>query len=177
MSSRERTLGIATLAVVVAAGVYAFWLSPFLGNADAIAAKRRELGQQKERYEAKLRQRPQKEKEWKALEASLRQQGDDPSLNVISAMIDMTQKLDVNLSVSGQSQQKISDFREWAVETRVEAEHGKLVDLLSAIQESKDLLRVRRITVRSQYENEKTQRLDVDLRVSTVESLKKGARP
>jgi len=74
--------------------------------------------------------------------------------------------------------QQQGDFKEYIFDTKFKLSWAQFVDLLIELHESREFLKPLRITIGSQYEKE--DRLDVDLKVSTIEyspaPVKAGAK-
>lgn len=177
MSKRERTILIVVVSVIGLFLVDRFWFSPFLEARADILKQREAEEHRKDEYEAMIRQRSQRQADWRKVEAALKKQKEvetDALNHLVFNMVELTSKSGINLAVNGQGEQKTGAFREVYVETKFETDWEHLVDLLFAIHKSPELLRTRRIAIRSQYE--KQAKLDVDLRVSTIEALPVAAK-
>jgi hypothetical protein len=82
-----------------------------------------------------------------------------------------------DVSENPQPQQQ-GDFKEYVFDTRFKLTWAQFVDLLVGLHNSKEFLKPLRMNIGSQYEKE--DRMDVDLKVSTIEyspaPVKAGAR-
>jgi hypothetical protein len=76
-------------------------------------------------------------------------------------------KMGLEPSMQGVTVGRRGDFKEYLVDTKLKLTWGQYVDLLGELNDSRELLKPIRITLNSQYEKE--DRLDVDLRLSTIE--------
>lgn len=92
----------------------------------------------------------------------------DVHTHFLSHLGDLFQKLGVPFDVSENPQhQQQGDFKEYIFDTKFKLTWPQLVDVLVELHNSKEFLKPLRITIASQYEKE--DRLDVDLKVSTIE--------
>ena len=92
----------------------------------------------------------------------------DVHTNFLSHLDDLFKKAGVAYDVSENPQvQQQGDFKEYVFETKFKLTWPQFVDLLMELHNSKEFLKPLRITIASQYEKE--DRLDVDLKVSTIE--------
>jgi len=185
MNEREKKIAAVTIALAALGVLYYFWYLPWSAKRVKILEARTSLRLQLQRSMTEIAAKPQVERVWKGMDAALKKQDslDDTSLNLISTMITLTEKAGINLAVNGQTSQDVSasaaakgatkasakTFREVILETKFDCKWEQLVDLLAAVSESDDLLRTRRISIRS---DEKNSRLDVELRVTTIERKK-----
>jgi hypothetical protein len=118
-----------------------------------------------------LDQRPHYAAKWKALNTRLHPEREtDTALEFVMGMGDLCSRAGVsNLSTKIGREQKLGEkgqFTEYAVETNFQATWHSLVKLLLAVDNEEAFLRVQRIAVTSR---EKEERLDVEMRVTTVE--------
>ena len=74
---------------------------------------------------------------------------------------------EVTFDIKGVREQQQGDFKEYVFETQIKLKWEQLGELLVALHNSREFLKPARVTVGSQYEKE--ERLDVDLKVSTIE--------
>jgi hypothetical protein len=92
----------------------------------------------------------------------------DVHTHFMSHLGDLFQKVGVAFDVSENPQhQQQGDFKEYIFDTKFKLTWPQLVDLLVELYSSKEFLRPLRVSVVSYYEKE--DRLDVDLKVSTIE--------
>jgi hypothetical protein len=169
MNPRTRILALAAAA---AAGLFlmdkaasAFWFEPWakvtadLAKADhEIAAARATLVQEK-RYQD----------DWAKVLARLEKPRlPDVNTHFVSHLGDICKRVGVTPDVSGNPQpQQTGDFKEYAYETKFKLTWGQFVDLLAELHQSKEFVKVLKVGVASQYERE--DRLDVELKLSTIE--------
>jgi hypothetical protein len=92
----------------------------------------------------------------------------DVHTSFLSHLGDLFQKVGVAFDVSENPQhQQQGDFREYIFETKFKLTWPQLVELLVELNNSREFLRPLKVSVISMYEKE--DRLDVDLRLSTIE--------
>lgn len=86
----------------------------------------------------------------------------------VSHLNDICSRVGVSLSAtSNPVPQPQGDFKEYVYETKFKLTWAQFVDLLLELHNSKEFLKPIRINISSQYEKE--DRLDLDLKVSTIE--------
>lgn len=99
----------------------------------------------------------------------------DVHTHFLSHLGDLFQKVGVAFDISESPQhQQQGDFKEYIFDTKFKLTWPQLVDLLVELHNSKEFLRPLRVSVMSYYEKE--DRLDVDLKVSTIEYSPAPAR-
>ncbi|HLY09050.1 MAG TPA: hypothetical protein VKW04_07105 [Planctomycetota bacterium] len=92
----------------------------------------------------------------------------DVHTSFLTHLGDLFEKVGVAFDVSENPQpQQQGDFKEYIFETKFKLTWAQFVDLLVELNNSKEFMKVLRISVLSQYEKE--DRLDLDLKVSTIE--------
>lgn len=131
------------------------------------------------RVNAKLAEEAEAQKNWKKVR-DLLEKGRKPDvqnhfLGHLGAICD---KQRLTFDHQGTQVARQGDFKEYVVDMKLKLSWEKYVDLLGELHNSKELLKPIRINISSQYE--KDERMDVDLRVSTIEfdppPKKTGAR-
>ena len=106
--------------------------------------------------------------EWAALRKQLDARPDDVRTHFMSHLGTLCDKAGVSLDIIGSPQpQQKGDFKEYVYETRFKLTWEQFVNLLGSLHNTKEFLKPSRISISSQYEKE--QRLDLDLKVSTIE--------
>ncbi len=103
----------------------------------------------------------------------------DVHTNFMTHLTEIFDKVGVVFDVSGTPQAvQQGDFKEYIFDTKFKLTWAQFVDLLVELHNSKEFLKPLKLTVSSQYEKE--DRLDVDLRLSTIEyapvPVKAGAK-
>jgi hypothetical protein len=103
----------------------------------------------------------------------------DVHTNFMTHLTEIFDKAGVVFDVSGTPQAvQQGDFKEYIFDTKFKLTWAQFVDLLVELHNSKEFLKPLKMTVASQYEKE--DRLDVDLRLSTIEyspvPVKAGAK-
>jgi hypothetical protein len=92
----------------------------------------------------------------------------DVHTSFLTHLGDLFEKAGVAFDVSENPQpQRQGDFKEYIFDTKFKLTWAQFVDLLVELHNSKEFLKPLRISVGSQYEKE--DRLDLELRVSTIE--------
>lgn len=182
MNEREKKIAIITGVLAALFIVYWFWYLPWDAKRVALLGARGKLEQQLAETNKVIGQRRSAESAWKPLDAALKKQSEqeDVSLALIGDMIGLTQAAGMNLSVNNSHATDIANgpvivrgntrtpmYREHILETKFDGSYDQFLDLLSKISEADGLLRTRRVTIRSEYE--KSPKLDVELRVTSIE--------
>ena len=92
----------------------------------------------------------------------------DVHTNFLSHLGDLFEKVGIAFDVSENPQpQQQGDFKEYIFDTKFKLTWPQFVDVLMELHNSKEFLKPLRISCSSQYEKE--DRLDVELKVSTIE--------
>ncbi len=118
--------------------------------------------------------------EWAALRKKLDARPDDVPTHFMGHLGSICDKTGVSLDATRAPQPvQNGDFKEYVYETRFKLTWEQFVSLLASLHNSKEFLKPSRIAISSQYEKE--QRLDLDLKVSTIEYApqpsRAGAKP
>ncbi len=180
MNPREKKILAATLALAGLVGLYYFWWRPWSSERERIHAERGELLKQVAERNTKIAGKAVIEKRWSVMDAALKKaaRDEDTALSLMAALIQLEEAHNINGSLTVAPSQDIAVaapkgskdkpqlFHEVVVETKFESSWDRLCDLLAGISERDELLRTRRITVRA---DEKNAKLDVELRVTTIE--------
>ena len=178
MDPRTRLLVIAT-AVVVGAFVAdkafsgLFW-DPWTKTKQELVRTELTIFQAK----AALEQEPKARSSWNKIRERLDEpKTPDVHTHFIAHLSDLFEKVgvdNVDISENPQAQQQ-GDFKEYIFDTKFKLTWGQFVDLLVELHNSQEFLKPVRINVGSQYEKE--DRLDLELKVSTIEYAPVPARP
>jgi len=168
---RQRLMVIGVLGLAAAWMIDRLYVSPWWEEMKKADADAKKLRGQVDAAKETLAQQPRVTKQWKALNARLHPEREtDTALEFVMGMGDLCSRAGVsNLSTKIGREQKLGErgqFTEYAVETNFQATWPSLVKLLIAVDNEEAFLRVQRIAVTSR---EKEERLDVEMRVSTVE--------
>ncbi len=91
----------------------------------------------------------------------------DVQTHFVTHLGEVTRAAGVTFDIKGVREQQQGDFKEYVFETQLKLKWEQLGELLVALHNSREFLKPARVTVGSQYEKE--ERLDVDLKVSTIE--------
>jgi hypothetical protein len=108
-------------------------------------------------------------REWAKVRSRLDEPRDpDVHTSFLTHLQDLFEKSGVDVSVSENPQpQQQGDFKEYIFDTKFKLTWAQYVDLLVELNNSRDFLKILRMNVSSQYEKE--DRLDLELRISTIE--------
>ncbi len=180
MNPREKKILAVTLLLAGLGGLYYFWYQPWSTTRARIRDERKTLLLQVATMEAKIAGKAAIEKRWSVMDAALvkAKQEDDTALALMATLIQLEEAQNINGSLSVApaadisvpapkgSKDKPQVFHEVVVETKFECDWKSLVRLLDKVSQANELLRTRRITIRA---DEKSTKLDVELRVTTVE--------
>ena len=148
------------------------WSEPWSKVRSEIAAADVELA----RAKGVLAREAQVQEEWKKIRGLLAKRPENVGTHLVSHLDSIFGRAEVKADISsGSSPQQHGDFREYVFETRFKLSWGSFVDLLAELHNSKEFLKPLRLNVASQYERD--ERLDVDLKVSTVEYAPLPAKP
>jgi hypothetical protein len=168
---RRRKLLVALVAAVAAAFIAdkayaALWSGPWSRVNDEITRVEGEI----EKAELVLKRKETALEGWKKINALLsKPRTPDVKTHFISHFGQICERVGLNLDITptagaGQAQ---GDFKEYVFEMRFKLTWAQFVDLLVELHNSREFLKPIRIGITSQYEKE--DRLDLDLKVSTIE--------
>jgi hypothetical protein len=166
---RTRILVIATISVgglfLLDRGVSALIVDPWSQTTKDIAKANAEI----QKANTDLSHKDQVIRDWNKIKDRLDlPRPPDVHTNFLSHLGDLFQKSSVAFDVSENPQhQQQGDFKEYIFDTKFKLTWPQLVDVLVELHNSKEFLKPLRINIVSQYEKE--DRLDVDLKVSTIE--------
>lgn len=165
---RTRILAIAAGAVLlVFLGEKAYaglWAEPWKKVNDELRAADLELS----RATAIVAREPGVREDWRKIEGLLGKRPPNVGTHLVSHLDSMFDRVGTKADISSTSlPQQQGDFREYVFETRFKLPWASFVDLLAELHNSREFLKLLRLNVSSQYERE--ERLDVDLKVSTIE--------
>lgn len=157
--------------VILAAGGFvvdriftSLWWEPWKKTRDEIASVNQGLF----RVNATLSDEPKAKKDWKKVRDLLdKPRKPDVQNNFIQHLGSICDKVGTTFDFQGAQQQRQGDFKEYVVDFKLKLSWEKYVDLLGELHNSKELLKPIRLHISSQYEKE--DRMDVDVRVSTIE--------
>lgn len=181
MNPRTRLLAIATLAV---AGLFimdklatALWFGPWEKVTQDLAKADLDITKAKNTLtkEAVLKS------DWAAFLAKVdRPRTPDVNTHFVTHLGEICDRVGVTFEIAGSPlPQQTGDFKEYVYDTKFKLTWAHFVDLLAELHQSREFLKVIRVSVGSQYERE--DRLDVELKLSTIEysqaPAKAGGRP
>lgn len=107
------------------------------------------------------------QEDWRRLRERLERRPADVPNHFVSHLGALAARVGGRLDITSSPPGQQGDFREYPFEMRFKLTWGQFVDLLAELHDSREFLKPLRVHVSSQYERE--DRLDVDLRVSTIE--------
>ena len=108
------------------------------------------------------------QEDWKKIRGLMAKRPANVGNHLVGRLESMFDRVGVKADISSTSlPQQQGDFREYVFETRFKLPWGSFVDLLAELHNSREFLKLLRLNVVSQYERE--DRLDVDLKVSTID--------
>jgi hypothetical protein len=173
---RTRILALAAGAVllylVLELAYTALWSAPWekakqdLAQADAALFRANRLLAD----EAKVKE------EWRKIHGLLEKRPDNVGNHFVGHLESIYSQLGIKPESSSESSsQQNGDFREYVLPLQFKLTWGSFVDLLAALHNSREFLKPLHLSVSSQYERE--ERLDVSLRVSTIEYAPLPAKP
>lgn len=168
MNRRTRILAVAAGAVLlVFLGDMAYaslWAAPWAKVNKEIRDAELELA----RATAVVSREAGVQEDWKKIRGLLAKRPANVGNHLVGHLESMFDRVGVKADISSTSlPQQQGDFREYVFETRFKLPWGSFVDLLAELHNSREFLKLLRLNVASQYERE--DRLDVDLKVSTIE--------
>jgi hypothetical protein len=168
--------------VVVAAGLAfaadRFFISAWWGSWQKLTKDIRETDVEIGKAKATLAREDRVSKDWKKLREQLGTRPEDVRTHFMSHLGSLCDKAGVSLDVTGSPQPKQNGDKEYVYETRFKLTWEQFANLLGSFHNSKEFLKLSRISISSQYEKE--ERLDLDLKVSTIEYgpvKSSGAKP
>jgi len=167
MDRRTRVLAVAA-AVVVGAFVLdklftSLWWRPWTEVGTQIADVDRDL----EKADSMVRRRASVEKGWKKIRDLLDKPRMPDVQNHFYATLDsLCDRVGVNPDIQGGTSQQRGDFKEYVYDLKLKLSWAQFVDLLAELHNSREFVKPLRIGIGSLYEKE--DRMDVDLKVSTI---------
>jgi hypothetical protein len=175
----RRTRILATAAAAVAAlflmdkAATAFWFDPWDRTRTELAKADVEIA----RAKATLAREAALKKEWSDFKAKVeRPRAPDLNTHFVRHLGEICDRLGATFEIAGNPQPlQAGDFREYAFDMKLKVSWTQFVDLLGELHQSREFLKVLRISIQSQYERE--DRLDVDLKLSTIEYSPAPAKP
>lgn len=164
--------GVLVCAFVLDKAVNAFWLEP----RKKLRADIDKAAQEIARSNTSLAREPEVRREWAKVQNRLNlTRTPDVHTHFLAHLGDLFEKAGVTFDVSEAQPQQQGDFKEYVYDTKFKLTWAQFVDLLVELHNSKEFLKPLRLTVGSQYEKE--DRLDLELKVSTIEYSPGTARP
>ena len=176
MNDRTRILavvaGAALLWFVGEAAWGAVWSTP-KAKLDADLAQ---ADQELARAKGVLGREAQVQEEWRKIRGLLAKRPPNVGTHFVGHLDGVFDRVGITADIASPSSPvQQGDFREYVFETRFKLPWGSFVDLLVELHNSREFLKPLRVNVSSQYERE--DRLDVDLKVSTIEYAPQPAKP
>lgn len=105
--------------------------------------------------------------EWRRLRERLEKRPADVPNHFVSHLGTIAARVGGRLDITPAPPAQQGDFREYPFEMRFKLTWGQFIELLAELHDSREFLKPLRVHVSSQYERE--DRLDLDLKVSTIE--------
>ncbi|MHC4606610.1 MAG: hypothetical protein ACYTAF_06700 [Planctomycetota bacterium] len=171
MSKRERLVVIVTLCAAAAFLFNQFWLKPWERTWDQVSAelaeKRDSLGE-KERmlaWEADVAA------DWARLKNALAsEKRRDAAQVLLTHLNELERKAKVTMNFHRGREDEIGDFVEHSVEISLKTDINGLRNLLVEFENSKEFIKVSRVKVNANpFDRGRKDRLDVDLKISTIQ--------
>jgi len=169
MDKRTRLLAIVSLVAVLAfvldKAVVALVLDPLQKISDDLASTEAQI----KKANSALNNRDAVTRNWTKIRDRLDQQRlPDVHTNFMAHLNEIFDKAGVVSDISGTPQPvQQGDFKEYAFDMKFKLTWPQLVDVLVELHNSKEFLKPLRLNIGSQYEKE--DRLDVELKLSTIE--------
>lgn len=180
---RERRTQVLILVTAIAAGAFVadkafsyLWWTPWV----QVTAEIQKTDLEITKANGTLAREAVVRKDWNRVKARLDEpRFPDVHTSFLSHLGEMFEKAGVAFDVSENPQPaQQGDFREYIFDTRFKLTWAQFVDLLVELHNSREFLKPLRMNIGSQYEKE--DRLDLELRLSTIEyspsSAKAGAK-
>jgi hypothetical protein len=157
--------------VILAAGGFmldrlftSLWWEPWKKTGEEIQEAERQLA----KVNRTLAGEKKAKEEWDAIHKHLiKPRSPDVQNHFLEHLASICDKVGVENNMQGAQLGKQGDFKEYIVDTKLKLTWGQYVDFLGELHKSTELLKPLRININSVYEKE--ERLDVDLRLSTIE--------
>lgn len=177
---RQKLMVWGVAALAAAFFVDRFYFTPWYDEMKKLRTDLEGVGRQLAVARATVATAPAVKAEWKVLNDRLARAKESDTLNeFVIGLGKLCADAGVsNLSTKPGREQKVGErgeFIEYAVETNFQATWEPFVRLLYKIACEKEFLKVQRLVITSKYEKE--DRLDVELRASTIELAQAGGRP
>ncbi len=168
MNRRTKVLAAAVLAV---AGLFLadkILISPYLEGWRKVAAEEEKVDQEILKARTILERRQAVQQGWDKVRRLLEKpRVPDVQNHFMAHLGEISGRIGANHDVKGIRDQQQGDFKEYVYETAFKLKWEQLTGLLVELHNSREFLKPLRLAVSSQYEKE--DRLDVDLKVSTIE--------
>ncbi|HYE99361.1 MAG TPA: hypothetical protein VEJ18_10640 [Planctomycetota bacterium] len=164
---RTRTLAILATAalglLLVDRGYAALWSGPSAKLDEELQKARLELVKAR----TIVAREEEVKAEWRRLRERMDKRPADVPNHFVSHLGAIAARVGGRLDITPAPPAQQGDFREYPFEMRFKLTWGQFVDLLAELHDSREFLKPLRVHVSSQYERE--DRLDLDLKVSTIE--------
>lgn len=144
--------------------VASLWWEPWKTAREQIQDADRQLA----RLNGTLKGEEKAQKDWKKVRDLLaKQRTPDVQNHFVEHLAAICDKVGVENNMQQSPPGRQGDFKEYVVDTKLKLTWAQYLDLLVELHNSRELLKPIRINISSQYDKE--DRMDVDLRVSTIE--------
>ena len=142
--------------------------SPYLEKWRKISSESDKVDQEMQKARTVLAREKTVREGWAKVKALLDQpRVPDVQTHFVAHLGQISNQVGVNFDIQGSRDQQQGDFKEYVYETKFKLRWEQLCELLVALHNSREFLKPMRIAIGSQYEKE--DRLDLDLKVSTIE--------
>ena len=168
MSRRAKIMAGVVLAGAVALLADKILLSPYLEKWRKISVESDKVDQDIQRARTILGREKSVREGWDKVKDLLKKpRVPDVPTHFVAHLGEICEGIGANFDISVSRDQQQGDFKEYVFETKFKLKWEQLGELLVALHNSREFVRPMRIAIGSQYEKE--DRLDVDLKVSTIE--------
>ena len=151
-------------AFILDAMAVSLWWTPWKKAGEENAAADLEL----RRANTILAREETQRRDWARIKTLLdKPRSPDVNTHFVTYLGEVCDKVGVNFDIQEGQPQQAGDFREYVYNTKFKLTWVQFVDLLEELHNSREFMKLLRVSINSQYEKE--DRLDVDLRISTIE--------
>lgn len=168
MDRRSKVLAGIVVAASALLLVDKVFLGPYLEKWRDLSARAEKVDQEVQRYRTILSREGAVREGWAKVQGLLEKpRVPDVQTHFVAHLGEIANTIGVNFDIKGVRELSQGDFKEYVFETQFKLKWEQLGELLVALHNSREFLKPARIAVGSQYEKE--DRLDVDLKISTIE--------
>jgi hypothetical protein len=168
MTRRSKILSAAVVGVAFLLLLDKVFLAPYTEKWKKISAEAARLDQELLKARTILAREKVVKEGWTKVKGLLdKPRVPDVQTHFVAHLGEIANSIGANFDITGGRDQQQGDFREYIYDTKFKLKWEQLGELLVALNNSREFLKPMRVAVGSQYEKE--DRLDVDLKISTVE--------